>query len=108
MATCKRSYFIDQRSGFKLPYKKARRQWDGLIVGPEDFDEKHPQLTPPKFKPEGKPLKYSSPDNDDDGGVALQLDDVIDMTFGDNDSDALLAETDQNIMTEADYILEAD
>ena len=83
MARGKRSYFICQQSGFKLPYRLAKKQWNGLIVGPADFDTKHPQLTPPKITADGKPLPLASPDVDDDGGVAHQLSEYFPGTHGD-------------------------
>jgi len=35
-------------SGFKVPYKSLKRTWQGYYVEPEEWDPKHPQLTPAK------------------------------------------------------------
>lgn len=34
---------ICDRSGFKYPASQMRRQWDGLIVGDDQFERRHPQ-----------------------------------------------------------------
>ena len=44
----KRSFAIGDRSGFKVPYTSLKTTWDGLRVEPEDWEPKHPQLTPAK------------------------------------------------------------
>ena len=82
MARGRQSFFICERSGFKLPYKKMRKQWDGLMVGPEDYDSKHPQLEIPHIRPDNQVLKNARPDSDDDGGVSEQLSEYFPGTFG--------------------------
>lgn len=82
MAKGKHAFFICERSGFKIPYRKMRKQWDGLIVGPEDYDSKHPQLELPYIRPDNQVLRNARPDTDDDGGVTTQLADLIPGTFG--------------------------
>jgi len=44
----KRSFAIGDRSGFKVPYTSLKTTWDGLRVEPDDWEPKHPQLTPAK------------------------------------------------------------
>ena len=44
----KKSYAISDISGFKVPYKQLKTTWDNLRVEPEEFEHKHPQLTPVK------------------------------------------------------------
>ena len=44
----RKSLAISDRSGFRVPYKNLRTEWNGLRVSPDDYDPKHPQLTPPK------------------------------------------------------------
>ena len=60
----KRSYAISDRSGFKVPYKSLKTTWDGLRVDPEDWEPKHPQLTPAKNVIDATALFQPRPDND--------------------------------------------
>ncbi len=45
-ASGKNSWAISDRSGFRYPYRVMKREWNGLFVGPEEFDPKQPQLGP--------------------------------------------------------------
>lgn len=45
-ATGKNSYAISDRSGFRYRYKDMRKEWNGLLVGPDEYEPKHPQLEP--------------------------------------------------------------
>lgn len=70
MAKNKHAVAMDDKSGFKVKYRELRTQWDGVRTVENEFDEKHPQLTPASPGPDGQPLKDARPDNDDDSGVA--------------------------------------
>ena len=45
-ATGKYSYAISDRSGLRYRYKDMRKEWNGLLVGKDEFERKHPQLGP--------------------------------------------------------------
>ena len=45
-ATGKNSYSISDRSGFRYQYKLMKKEWNGLLVGPDEYEPKHPQLGP--------------------------------------------------------------
>ena len=45
-ASGKNALAISDRSGFQYPYRLMRREWNGLLVGPDEFEPKHPQLGP--------------------------------------------------------------
>ena len=45
-ASGKNAKAISDRSGFQYPYRLMRREWNGLLVGPDEFEPKHPQLGP--------------------------------------------------------------
>jgi len=60
----KRSFAIGDRSGFKVPYTSLKTTWDGLRVEPEDWEPKHPQLTPAKNVVDATALFDPRPDND--------------------------------------------
>ena len=48
-ASGKKSKAISDITGFKVPYTSLRTTYDNLRVEKEEFDPKHPQLTPAKM-----------------------------------------------------------
>ena len=60
----KRSQAISDRSGFKVPYTQLKTTWDNLRVEPEEWEVKHPRLTPPKNIIDPTALLDPRPDND--------------------------------------------
>ena len=44
----KRSYAISDRSGFRVPYRNLKTEWNKLRDEPGEYEPKHPQLSPPK------------------------------------------------------------
>ena len=63
-ASGKKSVAISDRSGFKVPYKSLKTTWDGLRVEPEEYEPKHPQLTPARNVVDATALFDPRPDND--------------------------------------------
>jgi hypothetical protein len=45
-ATGKNAFGISDRSGFRYRLKDMRKEWNGLLVGKDEYEEKHPQLEP--------------------------------------------------------------
>ena len=45
-ATGKYAFGISDRSGIKYRYKDLKKEWNGSLVGPDEFESKHPQLGP--------------------------------------------------------------
>ncbi len=43
-ASGKRAYGISDRSGFRYRLKDMKKEWNGLLVGKDEFEPKHPQL----------------------------------------------------------------
>lgn len=43
-ASGKNAWGISDRSGRRYLLKDMRREWNGLLVGPDEFEAKHPQL----------------------------------------------------------------
>jgi hypothetical protein len=41
-----------------------KREWTGALVGPDEFDPKHPQLFPPKVGPDPQALQNPRPEQD--------------------------------------------
>ena len=63
-ASGKHAYFISDRSGQRYRYKDARREWTGAIVGPDEYEPKHPQLGPFRALTDAQALKDARPYND--------------------------------------------
>ena len=65
MAKCasgKNSWAISDRSGFAYPYKVMKREWNGLLVGPDEYEPKHPQLGPFRKVVDPEALQNARPD----------------------------------------------
>jgi len=45
-ASGKNAYAISDRSGFRYRYKNMRKEWNGALVGKDEFEPKQPQLGP--------------------------------------------------------------
>lgn len=61
-ASGKNAFGISDRSGFRYPLNKMRREWTGALVGPDEYEPKHPQLRPPKAGPDPQALRNPRPD----------------------------------------------
>jgi hypothetical protein len=61
-ASDKNAYGISDRSGFRYRLRDMRREWTGALVGPDEFEPKHPQLEPPKPGPDPQALRNPRPD----------------------------------------------
>ena len=63
-ASGKKSVAISDRSGFKVKYSDLKTTWDGLRVEAEEWEPKHPQLTPAKNVVDAVALFDSRPNRD--------------------------------------------
>jgi|TARA_R100001129_G_scaffold179399_1_gene156192 hypothetical protein len=61
-ASGKRAYGISDRSGFRYRYKDLRKEWNGAIVGPDEFESKHPQLFPRRKVFDAQALRDARPE----------------------------------------------
>jgi hypothetical protein len=59
-----KSKAISDISGFEIRYTQLRTTWDNLRVEPDEYDPKHPQLTPAKNVVDATALFNPRPDND--------------------------------------------
>lgn len=64
-ASGKNSYAISDRSGFRYRYTDMRKEWNGLLVGKDEFETKHPQLEPFKKVSDPQALKDPRPDRNE-------------------------------------------
>jgi len=60
-ASGKDSYAISDRSGFRYKYRDMRREWNGLLVGRDEFEPKQPQLEPFRKVFDAQALKDARP-----------------------------------------------
>ena len=58
----KHAYAISDRSGFRYKYKDMRKEWNGSLVGKDEFEAKQPQLEPFPTVVDALGLKAASPD----------------------------------------------
>ena len=63
-ASGKKSKAISDISGFQVRYTQLKTTWDNLRVEPDEYDAKHPQLTPAKNVVDATALQNPRPDND--------------------------------------------
>ncbi|HAW76778.1 MAG TPA: hypothetical protein DCW74_13710 [Alteromonas australica] len=65
-ASDKYAYGICDITGFRYRRKDMKKTWQGFVVGPDQFDAKHPQLFPRKAPPDPQAIKDARPDTADD------------------------------------------
>lgn len=58
----KHAYGISDRSGFRYPLHKMRKEWNGALVGYDEWEAKHPQLEPRRKIVDAQALKDARPD----------------------------------------------
>ena len=63
-ASGKYAYGICDISGFRYKLKDMKKTWDGLLVGPDQFDPKHPQLEPTSHVADPEALYNARPNTD--------------------------------------------
>lgn len=61
-AVGKKAWGISDRSGRRYRLREMRKEWTGALVGPDEYEAKHPQLYPPKTYPDPQALKNPRPD----------------------------------------------
>lgn len=60
-ASGKKAYGMSDRSGFRYRLRDMKKEWNGLLVGPDEFEPKHPQLTPPRNISDPQALRNPRP-----------------------------------------------
>ena len=61
-ASGKHAFGLSDRSGFRYRLKDMRKEWNGSLVGKDEYEEKHPQLTPPRVPTDPEALRNARPD----------------------------------------------
>jgi hypothetical protein len=62
-ASGKKAYGYSDRSGFRYRLREMRKEWNGLKVGPDEYEAKHPQLEPNYPGPDPTALYEPRPDS---------------------------------------------
>jgi hypothetical protein len=82
-ASGKRSYGISDRSGQRYRLKDMKLEWNGFLVGKDEWEAKQPQLQPSRVKADAQALKQSRPDRvGKDVEVLLQPDSFLSSNSG--------------------------
>lgn len=58
----KHAYGISDRSGFRYPLHRMRKEWTGALVGFDEWEAKHPQLETRRKIVDAQALKDPRPD----------------------------------------------
>ena len=61
-ATGKHALGISDRSGFQYPLNQMRKEWNGLLVGRDEWEPKQPQLFPRRQIADSEAVKDARPD----------------------------------------------
>tara|TARA_R100000329_G_scaffold127822_3_gene106559 strand:- start:2763 stop:3500 length:738 start_codon:yes stop_codon:yes gene_type:complete len=61
-ASGKDAFGISDRSGFRYRLRDMREEWNGSLVGFDEFEEKHPQLEPSRVVADPQALRNPRPD----------------------------------------------
>ena len=69
-----KAFGISDRSGFRYLLRDMKKEWNGLIVGPDEYEPKHPQLEAPRAGPDPQALRNPRPDRRESLSIYLNTD----------------------------------
>jgi|TARA_R110001583_G_scaffold90073_2_gene231591 hypothetical protein len=78
----KKAWGICDITGFRYKRRDMKKTWDGLIVGPDQWDPKHPQLDPRPKGADPEAIKDPRPDTSDDNNAFVVYTNVQDGILG--------------------------
>lgn len=61
-ASAKNAWGISDRSGRRYRLREMKKEWTGALVGPDEYEPKHPQLYAPNVGPDPQALRNPRPD----------------------------------------------
>ena len=70
-ASGKYAYGISDRSGMRYKLRDMKIEWNGSLVGPDEFEPKHPQLGPFRVPIDGQALKNARTDRNEPAVAVL-------------------------------------
>ena len=71
-----KAFGISDRSGFRYRLRDMKKEWNGLVVGPDEFEPKHPQLEAPNVSADPQALRNPRPDRSESLRVFVFTDQV--------------------------------
>ena len=78
----KEAYGICDITGFRYRLREMKKTWDGLIVGPDQWSPKHPQLDPKPTPVDPEAIKEARPDSSEDNNFFVVYSNVGDGILG--------------------------
>ena len=72
-ASGKDAYGISDRSGFRYRLRDMRKEWNGLLVGKDEWEEKHPQIQPVRHAIDAEALRDPRPDTSNIIGTTVSF-----------------------------------
>ena len=78
----KEAYGICDITGFRYRRREMKKTWDGLIVGPDQWAPKHPQLDPKPTPVDPEAIKEARPDSSEDNNFFVVYTNVGDGILG--------------------------
>ena len=81
-ASSSRAYGICDITGFRYKLRDMKMTWEGLLVGPDQWSPKHPQLDRKPYPADSQALKNARPDTSDDNNKFLVYTNVQDGILG--------------------------
>ena len=67
------AYGISDRSGFRYRLRDMRFEWNGSLVGKDEFESKHPQLEPKRVFADAQAVRNARPDTNNIFNVDVSL-----------------------------------
>jgi hypothetical protein len=61
-ASGSKAWGISDRSGRRYRLRTMKKEWTGSLVGPDEYEPKHPQLFPPRISPDPQAIQNARPD----------------------------------------------
>ena len=84
-ASAKWAWGISDRSGQRYRLRSMKKEWNGLLVGPDEWDPKQPQLFPLRVKPDPEALQNARPERTEPAAqVLLQMNPFLTGSIGSN------------------------
>ena len=80
-ASGKNAYGISDRSGVRYKLNRMKKEWNGSLVGPDEFEPKHPQLYPPPRADDPQAIRNARPDRIEPMVVNVGLPHLFEKTF---------------------------
>jgi hypothetical protein len=71
-----KAFGISDRSGFRYRLREMKKEWNGLLVGPDEYEPKHPQLESPNVSADPQALRNPRPDNAETMRVTVFTDQI--------------------------------